>query len=73
MGIFAPGAGQGKGIAVVILTHDIQPPDQQLTGGLGIAGTGKKRVLIRGIGPRLVDLGVADALSDSTLGVVNAA
>jgi hypothetical protein len=47
--------------------------DQQLIGGFVVAGTGTKRVLVRGIGPRLADLGVADALGDPTLRVVNAA
>lgn len=47
--------------------------DQQLIGGFVIAGTGKKRVLIRGIGPRLADLGVAGALNDPTLTIANAA
>jgi hypothetical protein len=47
--------------------------DQQLIGGFVVAGTGKKRVLIRGIGPRLMDLGVPGALADPMLRVVNSA
>jgi hypothetical protein len=47
--------------------------DQQLIGGFVVAGTGKKRVLIRGIGPRLGDLGVPGVLADPTLRVVNSA
>jgi hypothetical protein len=43
--------------------------DQQLIGGFVIAGTGKKRVLIRGIGPRLADLGVPAVLTDPILAV----
>lgn len=47
--------------------------DQQLIGGFVVAGTGRKRVLIRGIGPRLGDLGVSGALADPTLSLVNGA
>lgn len=47
--------------------------DQQLIGGFVVAGVGKKRVLVRGVGPRLGDLGVAGALTDPTLTVVNSA
>jgi hypothetical protein len=47
--------------------------DQQLIGGFVIAGPGKKRVLIRGIGPRLADFGVSGVLADPTLNVFNGA
>ncbi len=47
--------------------------DQQLIGGFVIAGPGKKRVLIRGVGPRLADLGVPAVLADPILTVFNSA
>ncbi|MCF3649543.1 hypothetical protein [Synoicihabitans lomoniglobus] len=44
-----------------------------LTAGFVIDGNVPHRVLVRGIGPALVPFGVADALSDPTLRVVNTA
>jgi subtilisin family serine protease len=38
-----------------------------LIGGLGIQGTGPRRVLLRGIGPALTGFGVPGALADPTL------
>lgn len=47
--------------------------DQQLIGGFVIVGPAKKRVLVRGVGPRLADLGVGGVLADPTLSIFNSA
>lgn len=41
--------------------------DNALIGGFIVTGTGPKRVLVRGIGPSLVNFGVPDALADPML------
>ncbi len=41
--------------------------DAVLIGGFNVSGTGTKRLLIRALGPKLADFGVADALADPQL------
>lgn len=41
--------------------------DRVMIGGFIVAGTGTKRVILRGIGPSLTNFGVTDALEDPTL------
>jgi uncharacterized repeat protein (TIGR03806 family) len=45
---------------------------QTLIAGFVVGGTGTKTILVRGIGPALLDFGLPDALRDSFLKVVNA-
>ena len=45
---------------------------QTLIAGFVVGGTGTKTILVRGIGPALLDFGLPDALRDSFLRVVNA-
>jgi hypothetical protein len=45
----------------------VQTGDNVLIGGLIITGTGQKRVIVRAIGPSLVDHGIANPLPDPTL------
>jgi len=47
--------------------------DNVLIAGFVIDGTGTKRVLIRGVGPRLADFGVGGTLADPKIEVFNAA
>ena len=49
----------------------VQPGDDALIGGLIIGGTQPQRVILRAIGPSLTGLGVAEALADPTLQLVN--
>jgi expansin (peptidoglycan-binding protein) len=49
----------------------VQPGDGALIGGFVIQGPAYKRVLIRGIGPTLKVFGVAAALADPLLTIVN--
>lgn len=45
--------------------------NETLIAGFVVGGTGTKTILVRGIGPALIDFGLSDALRDSFLKVVN--
>jgi hypothetical protein len=47
------------------------PGGQQLIAGFVVAGSGARRILIRGVGPTLAALGVAGALADPRLAVLH--
>ena len=47
--------------------------DKALIGGFIITGTGSKKIVLRGLGPSLANLGVANVLADPTLDLRNSA
>jgi len=62
--------GRSGGILVNLSARGrVQPGEKLMIAGFVLAGSGKKPVLIRGIGPRLADFGVAGVLADPWLRV----
>jgi sugar lactone lactonase YvrE len=76
---FASGVGAPTGLAfqksTAYLTNIstraiVQTGNQVLIGGFIISGTGPKKVLLRGLGPTLVQFGIQGTLSDPTLTLI---
>ncbi|HVU36634.1 MAG TPA: immunoglobulin domain-containing protein [Opitutaceae bacterium] len=55
---------------VNLSTRGVVPSGGALTAGFVLRGSGRKPVLVRGIGPALGNFGVTDALSDPQLSVI---
>jgi hypothetical protein len=63
---FSPQAGQLLNIATRLR---VQTGDNALIGGFIVTGTDPKKVMVRGIGPSLANVGIADPLANPTLEV----